>query len=58
MLKTFFIVCILILSCAAHPHGKIGACPDYTGLIQHSKFLLLFRSSHCIIRWKFKINER
>ena len=43
MLRTFFIVCILILSCLAHPHDKIGACPDYTGMIQHGRFIIIIQ---------------
>jgi hypothetical protein len=43
MLRTFFIVCILILSCTAHPHDKIGACPEYTGMIQHGKIIIIIQ---------------
>jgi hypothetical protein len=43
MLRTILIVCILILSCAAHPHEKMGACPDYVGMIQHGKIMIIIQ---------------
>jgi hypothetical protein len=37
MLKNLLVLSVLILACWADYHVPLGACPDYTGLIQADK---------------------
>ena len=48
MLRTIIIFTLVLLCCFAHPHDKIGACPDNIGLVQHGK-LFHFISDHLTV---------